>query len=387
MAPRRYKARKLVVEQLEARQLLDGQPTPTAATAVPSMTSPPTGPMDTLSTVERSGDLNGDGLVNGLDLAFAAAHWNQQMAGSGASGGHVINGLDISAIFTHWMQRVTTGATTPGGKTGSSGGTGDTDTSSTVVSRLLFYAGSSRYDTTGTPQTPHLYADDNAIATDKQAYLPGSGPATFANISSYSQGINGIMVDISGSHPNITAADFSFAVGNNDSPSSWSAAPAPATTIVRRRAGVDGSDRAEITWANGAIKEEWLEVTVAANADTGLSVPDIFFFGSAVGASGASNTATAAETTVADEIGARNNFATLLANIPITNVYDYNRDGLVDAADQLVARNNNATTNATQFINIPTLPVPQSFAITGPTGAEHVDADRLLAGFGQRRQL
>ena len=35
--------------------------------------------------------------------------------------------------------------------------------------------------------------DDNAIATDKTALLPGQA-ATFANYSSYTDGLNGIMV-------------------------------------------------------------------------------------------------------------------------------------------------------------------------------------------------
>ena len=38
--------------------------------------------------------------------------------------------------------------------------------------------------------------DDNAIAADKQALLPGQN-AAFANYTNYDHGINGIMVDIS----------------------------------------------------------------------------------------------------------------------------------------------------------------------------------------------
>ena len=71
--------------------------------------------------------------------------------------------------------------------------------SSTVAARQLFYAGSG-YDKTGAgfPYTPSPFSDDNAIATDKVALLPGAGQATFANLSSYDQGINGIMVDLAG---------------------------------------------------------------------------------------------------------------------------------------------------------------------------------------------
>ena len=58
---------------------------------------------------------------------------------------------------------------------------------SSVVGRYIFYS-NSKFDAA---------SDDNAIATDKQALLPGQ-TATFANYTSYSQGINGIMVDIAG---------------------------------------------------------------------------------------------------------------------------------------------------------------------------------------------
>ena len=90
---------------------------------------------------------------------------------------------------------------------------------SQVVGRRLFYNASGtagRYDG-GNLAINSL--DDNAIATDKAAYLWESpGAATFANVSSYSLGINGIMVDISGSHPNVSANDFIFRVGNNNAP-------------------------------------------------------------------------------------------------------------------------------------------------------------------------
>ena len=99
---------------------------------------------------------------------------------------------------------------------------------------------------------------DNAIASDKSALLSGAGPATFTNVTSYTRGINGIMVDISGPHPGITANDFTFKVGNNNLPSSWSAAPQPTTVTVRAGGGaVSGSDRVEILWADNAIQNQW----------------------------------------------------------------------------------------------------------------------------------
>src|SRR4029077_3510751 len=101
----------------------------------------------------------------------------------------------------------------------------NTGFSSSVANRSLFYKGSPRYDLPGgsNGQTPLPFSDDNAIATDKSAYLPGSGATTFANVSSYTLGINGLMVDLSGFHDVLGPSDFIFKTGNNNSPSTWTA--------------------------------------------------------------------------------------------------------------------------------------------------------------------
>jgi hypothetical protein len=226
----------------------------------------------------------------------------------------------------------------------------------TVVSRLLFY-NQSKYD----GNDPSINAsDDNAIASDKSAYLAGSGPATFSNISSYTRGINGIMVDITGSHPAITANDFTFQMGNNNSPANWASAPGPSNVTVRAGAGTGGSDRVELVWATG-VTEQWLEVTVAANADTGLLTPDVFFFGSAIADDGIGDGTVAAITDPGDVLGARSHPAGSLSNIPVTNLYDYNRDGLVDPGDVLAARNNpTSTLSAAKFLNISSAPAAPS---------------------------
>ena len=69
-----------------------------------------------------------------------------------------------------------------------------------------------------------------------------------------------------------------------------------------------------------------------AGANTGLAAADVFYFGNLVGESG--NDATV---TVADEDAALNN-RTGFTLASITNNYDYNRDGRVNAADALIAR-------------------------------------------------
>ncbi|REK09042.1 MAG: hypothetical protein DWQ37_19480 [Planctomycetota bacterium] len=190
-------------------------------------------------------------------------------------------------------------------------------------------------------------SDDLAIAPDKSAYLPGSGPSTFANLTSYTRGINGIMIDIQDPAGTLTVDDFAFKmstqVGANNTPSTWEAAPLPAGFSVRPGAGVSGSDRVEIIWANGAIANRWLEVIVEGddalggfNTNTGLAESDRFYFGNRIGDAG-TGTPTLAVTSAQDEIAARNHpgFA-----IPITNVLDYDRNGLVASVDQISSRNN-----------------------------------------------
>ncbi len=230
-----------------------------------------------------------------------------------------------------------------------------------VVGRQLFY-NNSKYD----GNTPGVStSDDGAIATDKTALLPGGGQATFDNISSYSRGINGIILDLAGVSPDLTDEDFIFRVGNNNTPSTWAAAPDPVTVSVRPGAGPGGADRVEIIWADGAIANTWLEVIVKGNdatggfnTDTGLDASDIFYFGNRIGETG-SGTPNLAITNATDEVAARANVG-LAASI--TNLYDFDRSGLVNATDEIIARNNVGLLTKIDITDPPPAPLanPQS---------------------------
>ena len=237
---------------------------------------------------------------------------------------------------------------------------------SSIAGRFLFYnesGTSTRYDGNNLAINA---SDDNAIASDKTAYLwEDAGAATFANVSSYTKGINGIMVDISGSHPSITADDFIFRVGNNNSPGLWGTANAPTSISVRAGAGTGGSDRVEIIWETGAPIKEWLEVITLANADTGLAQAvgnpvghgDAFFFGNAVGNVGTGDTSVNSLVTAADEAAIRANPALVGANIPITNIYDVGRNASVSAVDESAARLNGTNPTTTlKYLNLTTAP-------------------------------
>lgn len=176
--------------------------------------------------------------------------------------------------------------------------------------------------------------DDGAIAPDKQALRPGQR-ATFANVTSYTRGINGVMVDVSVLPQSLWAlrpAAFGIEVGTG---AGWSAGPAPTGLTVRRGAGVNGSDRITLTWPDGAVRNKWLRVTVPTTAATGLAAPDVFAFGNLIGEIGDAVTDTARVTAV-DIFAVRR--LTRSGAAGITTAFDFNRDGRVDVLDTFAAR-------------------------------------------------
>lgn len=180
-------------------------------------------------------------------------------------------------------------------------------------------------------------SDDRAIATDKQALLPGQ-TATFANYTSSSAGINGIMVDIAGlaNAAGIGADDFTVRAGNDVAPGTWLASPAPAVT-VRPGAGAGGSDRVTLSWNDGQIRNQWVQVTVEANADTGLTAPDVFYFGNLAGDTGDAAAGGVATVAASDLSRTRARLGTLAS---IESAFDHRRDSRINFADLVAVRNN-----------------------------------------------
>ena len=214
-----------------------------------------------------------------------------------------------------------------------------------VVGRHVFY-NNSAFDGNNTAANE---ADNAAIAPDKVALLPG-GTATFANYTSYNKGINGIIFDVAGLPAGVAQLsrtnDFFFQVGNDASdPAGWGAAPTPEPiTSIRRGGGANGSDRVTIIWPDGAITKQWLRVTVRATANTGLALPDVFYFGNAVGESG--NSTGDAIVNGTDFAGARDNQRGSANLAPIDFRWDYNRDRLVNGTDLAIARDNTTSSSS-----------------------------------------
>jgi len=208
---------------------------------------------------------------------------------------------------------------------------------STVAGRHIFYNGSS-FDLGDTSANA---ADDVAIATDKQPLFAG-GTATFVNYTSYVRGINGIMVDLKGLRATPTAGDFTFRVGNDNTPAGWPVLVTPPSINLRPGAGDGRADRITLIWPDNTIRGQWLQITVKPTAGTtNLSSADVFYFGNAVGESG--NSTLDARVTTFDELAARNSPHSIANPVGVTFPYDYNRDTHVSTLDQLISRNSRTT--------------------------------------------
>jgi hypothetical protein len=211
----------------------------------------------------------------------------------------------------------------------------------TVAGRYVFYNGSAAGD---------------AIDASRSALLPG-GAAAGANVTHYGRGINGVMIDVGGlpAGATLSPADFALSVGDG---ARWADAPAPTAVTVVRGAGASGTDRVRLTFADGAVRNTWLKVTLLANARTGLAAPDTFYLGNLAGDTGNDR-----GTPVVDS----RDLAATLRNFGRSTqaalaASDFNRDGKVDAADVAIARSNQR--RSLPLINAPAAPVTAAAAVS-----------------------
>jgi hypothetical protein len=176
-------------------------------------------------------------------------------------------------------------------------------------------------------------ADDGAVAADKQALRPGDA-AGFANVTSYSRGINGVMVDVAALplDRTPTAGDFVLETLNG---AAWTTLGTVPAVSVRRNAGTSGTDRITLVLPDGAVNNTWLRVTVKPTVNTGLKQSDVFSFGNLVGETGS---APALAVNVNDLAGTRANFGRTTP--AALNRFDFNRDGVIDANDVVLVRLN-----------------------------------------------
>ena len=196
-----------------------------------------------------------------------------------------------------------------------------------MAGRYVFY-NNSTYD-----NEAKGLGDADAIAADKTALRPGE-QASVANYTNYVRGINGIIIDVFGlANPGaIGATDFTFKLGNDDTPADWFAAP---TASIKVAPGPGGSDRILLSWADNAITNTWLEVSILVTANTGLAAADVFYFGNLIGECTGDGKVDAY-----DVLETRSNPRPFFNAAMLDTLHDFNRDRRVDAIDTLIARNN-----------------------------------------------
>lgn len=283
------------------------------------------------------------------DFAYGDNDWYPLTDGAGYS--LVVN--NPQAPEASWgLQQSWHAGNTPGGTPGAADGV----PVAAVLGRRVFYNNSS-FD----GNTPAVTSrDDSAVATDKFALLPGNA-ATFANYTSYSRGLNGIFIDFLNFIGAPALGDFVFRTGNAGDPSTWTLAPNPAIS-VRPGAGVGGSSRLALVWADGAIRSAWVQVTVKPGGNTGLGSADVFYFGNFIGDVGDSPRGAAVN--VVDITAVRRNVSG--RSVDVENRYDFNRDGKVNNLDVLIARASETRT-AQPLITAPP-PAPAGVAGSGVFG-------------------
>ena len=103
-------------------------------------------------------------------------------------------------------------------------------------------------------------------------------------------------------------------------------------------AGVNKTDRITLIWPNGAIKNQWLRVTVKADAVSWLPRDDVFYFGNLVGETG--DAATPLWVSAVDFNAARQYTRFFPGSVGIQNQYDIDRDGVAGPADVAAVRSN-----------------------------------------------
>lgn len=150
-----------------------------------------------------------------------------------------------------------------------------------IPSQKLFY-NDSGFETVGGVSS----ALDNSKSLLRSSAVQAT--TSFANVSNYSKGINGLVFDVAGLASNsLSASDFIFRASPTGlsgvaNPSIWPSAPNP--SVVNVTPGTATTPAVvRLEWADNAIQNVWLQVIVRANANTGLVNRQVYYIGHALG--------------------------------------------------------------------------------------------------------
>ena len=214
-----------------------------------------------------------------------------------------------------------------------------------VANRQMFYKGSTFADT----------SVQAALEPNKVLLQPSITTLTTSanNISNYTRGINGLVLDIAGlANTNLTAADFIFRVSPDGAsgtvtPADWANAPAP-TAINVTSGNANTPARIRVEWANNVIQDTWLQVVVKANVNTGLALPAVYYVGSVPGELAGLSPY---RITGLDLSSVRSAIST--AAVAISEIRDVDKSGRVSGSDLSAVLQRTATTIRLRDITVP----------------------------------
>ena len=211
--------------------------------------------------------------------------------------------------------------------------------------------------------------DDAAMAYDKVPLFAGD-PVSSWHYTNYAKGLNGVIVELRPAGV-VGLGDFQFHVGNAETPTDWQTAPAPVDFQVQLGVGLAGSNRYAITWNDGDIQNQWLQITVEANAaTTGLAANDVFYFGNASGEAGIPGDSALVNSF---DFARVRDGASLY--VDRNSWIDINRDSMVDGTDLAITRDAaNSFLTALRFVALPAHPpaatIFESNAATNQDGGD-----------------
>jgi hypothetical protein len=240
--------------------------------------------------------------------------------------------------------------------------TGDTRNAS-IAGRQVFYN-----NATGA-NLSSAGAATSAIDTSKIALRTVGTASSFANYTNYSRGLNGLVVDIAGLPATTTnatmLASLQFAQWNGIDPNGFAALPVAAvpTVVILADSGTAGSDRVKITFPDNSLQNTWLRVTVVANANTGLTSNDVFYFGNVIGELNTGNTTTRLRVNGQDTNLILLNQSPSANSALVTNIFDLNRDGRVNGQDTNVLLTNQQAGGLVAPFIVPTPPAAQTLSV------------------------
>ncbi len=214
-----------------------------------------------------------------------------------------------------------------------------------LTNRQVYYKGSAFAD----------ISVDAALDSKKILLQPDATPQTtsFANVSSYVRGINGVVLDVAGLTASaLRASDLTLRVAPPRvsgvvNPSTWGSAPAPNLIVVTP--GTNSSPgRIRLEWADNEIQNTWLQVIVKASVNTGLTTPAVFYLGHALGEV---NGVAPYRVTVADMLAIQPAISNTI--VSSNEGRDLNKDRRVTVADMIFVQTHIANTVLLNNIIIP----------------------------------